>query len=409
MEQKQDEPPLGTPDPVRPNAIRDTIHKWIRFNACEKRVIDSAPFQRLRFAKQTTCAYFVYPDALHSRFSHSLGVMHVATLYAEAIAARYGGRFDARWVETVRMAALLHDVAHGPFSHAFDELVYSHVYEGTTHGHDEHRKVLVAREPLRSRLRACGVEPDDVVGMWCGRDKVASAVLQGPLGADRTDFLLRDSHNTATEAFGGVDYHRMVHNVRVVDGCLVYPEKMVGEIQNFITGRLWMYSNVYHHRTSQAAFYLLKRIIDACREPLRLVERTMDDGEFVLMTEEGLLNEALGVPAARPYVLALLRRQLPAVAEVLATDGNAPVAGPGEHVLAMRPMETLDQTKFKKTSVRILLKSGELVDAHGFLREHGIIKDAVYAKHVIVQAEAFEKELADAAAAATTADGSAEA
>lgn len=387
---------LPEPTRTRPHAIRDTIHKWIRFNDAEKAVIDSAPFQRLRFAKQLTCSYFVYPDALHSRFSHSLGVMHVATMYAEALSDRYGGRFDARWVQAVRMAALLHDVAHGPFSHAFDDLVYSHIYKGRGHGHDEHRKVMVVRAPLAPAVRACGVDPETVVAMWDGRDKVAAAVLQGPLGADRTDFLLRDSHNTATEAFGGVDYHRLVHNVRVVDDRLVYPEKMLGEIQNFITGRLWMYSNVYHHRTSQAAFYLLTRIVDACRGPLRLVERTLDPERFVLMTEEGLLNEALSVPEARPYALALLQRRLPTVSE--SKDGGK--APPGHHTLEMRAMETLDQTKFKKTSVRILLKSGETVEAHGYLREHGIIKDTVYSKKVFVDAEAFEKRLADVASPA---------
>src|SRR3990167_8889868 len=95
--------------------IYDALHGFIRFNPIEQKLIDSAPFQRLRFIHQLGIAYFVYPGATHSRFEHSLGTMEIATRIAQQIGA------SADWVQIIRLAALCHDLGHLPFSHDAEE------------------------------------------------------------------------------------------------------------------------------------------------------------------------------------------------------------------------------------------------------------------------------------------------
>src|ERR1051326_9458661 len=101
--------------------ITDPIHKFIRFTELEKKIIDSNVFQRLRRIKQLAGAHLVYPGAQHSRFEHSLGTMHVAGQAANVLKDK--GYLDSNDSENIRMAALLHDIGHGPFSHLFEEVL----------------------------------------------------------------------------------------------------------------------------------------------------------------------------------------------------------------------------------------------------------------------------------------------
>ena len=112
-------------------AIRDPIHSWIKIDDDEKALIDSRIFQRLRHIKQTTTADLVYPGATQTRFSHSIGTMYVATLYTDVLKNLEGCGYSEKWAKTVRIAALLHDISHGPFSHAYDHYDYKDIYPWT--------------------------------------------------------------------------------------------------------------------------------------------------------------------------------------------------------------------------------------------------------------------------------------
>lgn len=101
--------------------ITDPIHKYIRFTEAEKKIIDTKIFQRLRRIRQLAGAHLVYPSAQHSRFEHSLGTMHLAGLAGEVMFSKnYICEED---IQKLRLAALLHDVGHGPFSHLFEEVM----------------------------------------------------------------------------------------------------------------------------------------------------------------------------------------------------------------------------------------------------------------------------------------------
>jgi HD superfamily phosphohydrolase len=102
--------------------ITDPVHRYIRFSEVEKDLIDSTIFQRLRRIRQLAGAHLVYPSAQHSRFEHSLGTMHLAG-YAGEILLNKGYIDDEDKVQKLRLAALLHDIGHGPFSHLFEEVL----------------------------------------------------------------------------------------------------------------------------------------------------------------------------------------------------------------------------------------------------------------------------------------------
>jgi len=105
-------------------AIRDPIHGFIKLTAEEIRLIDGEPLiQRLRYVKQLGFVYLVYPTAVHTRFDHSLGVMHVASLIGERVLHQMGA-FDEVVLNHLRVAALLHDLGHLPFSHSFEALTH---------------------------------------------------------------------------------------------------------------------------------------------------------------------------------------------------------------------------------------------------------------------------------------------
>src|ERR671927_1814813 len=122
--------------------IADPIHKYIRFSQVEKDVIDSNVFQRLRRIRQLAGAHLVYPSAQHSRFEHSLGAMHIAGLAGESLLGK--GYIDhAEVVQDLRLAALLHDIGHGPFSHLFEEVLEYRC--GTTH-EEMGKKIIMQSE-----------------------------------------------------------------------------------------------------------------------------------------------------------------------------------------------------------------------------------------------------------------------
>ena len=111
--------------------IADPIHKFIRFSDLEKKIIDSSVFQRLRRIKQLAGAHLVYPSAQHSRFEHSLGTMHVAGLAGEHLFSL--GIIDKESIQELRVASLLHDIGHGPYSHTLEKELINDVHHEEIH------------------------------------------------------------------------------------------------------------------------------------------------------------------------------------------------------------------------------------------------------------------------------------
>ncbi len=299
---------------------RDPIHSEIFLYPLEIIVVDTLPVQRLRFLSQLAGATIVYPGATHTRFAHSLGTMHIAGMYAKNLFNDPGKE------RIIRLAGLLHDVGHGPFSHQFDDVVYKRL--GIREGHDEYRKRIlleilpkemmkVFERMTRSDLKKAVIEDlrvvlkEEIKNLEEGFEKVMRMVLkvfegeesgsvefnivQGPLGADRLDFLLRDSYHSGTRHFGTGAMDRIIRNsmIKKVNGkdILCYHIKVMDDIYAMLFGRFMMYRNVYFHKTARAADLMIQEILRYAYKPLRLEERVKNLRDFMELTDETILVE----------------------------------------------------------------------------------------------------------------------
>jgi len=271
--------------------IFDPVHHFIELEPGEARLLDLAPMQRLRRLRQLGLAYFAFPSAEHSRFTHALGALAMGTrAYDGLIAHAGGGGTPQRAYERrlVRAALLLHDVGHGPFSHACEAVL------GVRH--EERTREILALPAMREGIEALDVDPSDVLGLIVGDPGSAYPALRelvsGPnLDADRMDYLLRDAYFTGVVS-GRYDADQLVASLRLFerDGAAVVgiDSRGVVALESFVVARYMMFASVYFHHTTR----LFERILqDALRE-LWPDPRALDDiDEFLRWDDFRVLNE----------------------------------------------------------------------------------------------------------------------
>lgn len=290
-------------------ALRDPVHGSIPIEPWAVPLIDSAVLQRLRRVQQLGAAHLVYPGAHHKRFEHSLGASHLAGRFGQALG------FAADDVRTVKAAALLHDVGHGPFSHAFEELIKE---QGRRH--EETSQDLIRWGPLADLLRQGGLDPVAVADCVGGRGALAP-IVSGALDADRMDYLLRDAHYTGVRTT--VDTDRLIDVMqRDAKHGILLEESGVLAAEALLTTRFLMYPAVYLHHTVRAGESLL---LAAIRSHLADGHATLQ--ELERETDDGLLwrLRSAGGPAAE-LVRRLDERRLPKRChEGRADEADAPV------------------------------------------------------------------------------------
>lgn len=270
--------------------INDTVHGWIRVPDYLLDIIETPLFQRLGYVSQLTLSAKVFPGANHTRKEHSLGVMTLANTYGIHLG------FDSYTQECMNIAAILHDIGHGPYSHSWDRVVYSNIYPNVEKGHDEHRKAIV-EEKYADILDNMDVSTSDVIDCW-NNSLLHQAVLQGPLGCDRMDFTSRDTLYAATKHFGHYDINRIIENSSVVetpDGeRLCYNEKIYPDIIQALETRTKMYENIYYHKTSIAMQLVLEQAIMETKDELKFEKRTRNLDEFIFLNDM-ILSEMIPI------------------------------------------------------------------------------------------------------------------
>jgi HD superfamily phosphohydrolase len=217
--------------------IKDPVHGYIEVEDFALRLLDSPVLQRLRYVKQLGFSYLVYPGANHTRFEHSLGTMFLA-----GVASR---RFQLPEDEhrLVVAAALLHDIGHGPFSHASEPLMEQYLHRT----HDEIDPVV--EEYASELLSAAGVDPKELCAVVKGKHPLSS-IIHGDFDVDRMDYLLRDAYYTGAP-YGTVDAQRLIrHLIRYPDGT-VLDENGVNAAESLLIARTLMRPTVYYHHVSR--------------------------------------------------------------------------------------------------------------------------------------------------------------
>ncbi len=266
--------------------IRDPIHGYILISELERKLIDTPAFQRLHYIRQLAGAHYVYPGADHSRFGHSLGVMHLAGIIGNNLLEK--GYMDADEVEMVRLAGLLHDIGHGPFSHVFEELMVTYLNKT----HEEMTEWIVSESEIGDILSDNGYDPKEVGRLAIGkleRDRgFMNQIISSPFDADKMDFLVRDSHFTGVE-YGYVDIYRLIYSLDVVDGNLALRVPGVLQaLEAFIIARYEMFKAVYFHRTVRSAEVMLLKAMDYAKDELGLLSFKTPE-EFLLLDDSWVL------------------------------------------------------------------------------------------------------------------------
>ncbi|HZS43858.1 MAG TPA: HD domain-containing protein [Blastocatellia bacterium] len=249
---------------------RDPVHNIISLDDAKLddaliiSLIDSTEFQRLRRIKQLGLALYTYQGAEHSRFTHSLGVMHLMTRTLNMLGARYDIPFSARVV--ARAAALLHDIGHGPFSHVIEKIL------GIHHEVWTRQIVLDTNSEVNQRLRAFDPDLPDQIVQVINHEYQPTYVTQlvsSQLDCDRMDYLLRDSLMTGAK-YGIYDLEWILHALEIDDKQRIYvSHKGLYAVEEYLQARYYMFRQVYFHGSLRSAEAVLIAILDRALELLK--------------------------------------------------------------------------------------------------------------------------------------------
>ncbi len=265
--------------------IIDPIHDFIRVYDHELEIIDSPIFQRLRRIKQLSGAHLTYPAAQHTRFEHSLGVMHIAGQAGSALSEK--GILDSGEARILRLAGLLHDVGHGPFSHLFEEII-----NRKKSSHEDFGREIVLNSEIGDTLSKHGFGKELVAAVAFGESgrQYMNEIISGALSADMMDYLKRDGYFTGAE-HAKVDHKRMTQSLEVHRGKLALERSALYSFESMTHSRYEMFKAVYFHKTVRAAEVMLL-------EALRLSDdefgfTSLDIEEYVQLTDEHVLSQMI--------------------------------------------------------------------------------------------------------------------
>ena len=281
--------------------FRCPVYGFIPVDKWEHEILSQPAFQRLRRVRQLAWTDYVYPGAMHTRFEHSLGVMHMATQLYDGIVERnkrilfdeldFDDAGIRRYRKLVRLAALLHDVGHGPFSHAAEDLTPSR--DGEKIKHEEYSSAIIKlklrdvieNHPANHSYNFRAEEISGLIegGAAAGKAVMWQEIISGQLDADRMDYLLRDSYHAGVE-YGRYDWRRIVATVQLVK----YPESGSYRLgihssgrhaaEGLIIARYMMFNQLYFHKTRVILDYHLQKAM----------QEILPGGVFPETTPEGI-------------------------------------------------------------------------------------------------------------------------
>lgn len=380
-----------------PRFIRDPIHGLIRFDDAPLDrllldLIDCCEFQRLRRIRQLGFADFVFPGATHTRFAHSIGVMWNAKRFLDrlrVVQPELVGEPDDTVIVT---AALLHDLGHGPFSHAFEKV---------TQRPHEYRTAEVILDPSTEIHRALGKhkavsdlpcrvaslfpEAISLVQSRCGQIKesppILTQIVSSQCDADRADYLVRDSHSCGT-GYGRFDLDWLLAHMHAEPdkNRLYFSPKARQSVEDYIFARYHMYQSVYFHKAIRSAEVMLKLLFERFRQ---LAARTPGKpAQIVPDAPESLVN-ALGGGTSLKEFLSLDDHSVTTFAKACATGGDATLRYLASGLLNRRLYKCVDATdaarerpvEFGKFSQRVAEALSGMGDKLPVEREFAFVSD----------------------------------
>jgi len=306
-------------DEFRHKIIIEPVHGDIGLSKLETELIDTATFQRLKGIKQLAFAHTVYPNARHTRFEHSLGVMHITSRMLES----FTRKFSQDDVQKLRLGALLHDIGHYPYSHLMEKIDWDYAKKyftkrsGTSKEvtsdipkeYPKHEKlgatVIVKRKDIKEKLGEYNIiAPEEIAALITGQHESLPNFLSATLDTDRLDYLLRDSLNTGLP-YGKVDLNYIVNNLELSQNNEVLVRaKAANSIEHMLLGRYFMFNTVYMHKTVFGFEEMVRRIVVMLWKQGKIphsgedIEKMAeDDSDEFLRFNDGYLDEKIRVSA----------------------------------------------------------------------------------------------------------------
>jgi HD superfamily phosphohydrolase len=252
--------------------VLDPIHGYIELDDFVQELLSTPQMQRLRRVRQLGFSNLVYPGANHNRFEHSLGTMNLASMLIKNLDSIE----DDKKTE-IKIASLLHDIGHGPFSHVTENIIDKY----TRHRHDDLKEILVKGE-IGEILKKYGFSPRNLAKHVKGETSLGQ-IISSEIDVDKMDYLVRDAHYTGV-AFGVVDYHRLINQLDFYEDRLVVEHGGLKAAESLLVSRFWMNTSVYYHHVTRISESMCSKAVEYMIEkqeldPSRL--RQMDDIDLV--------------------------------------------------------------------------------------------------------------------------------
>jgi HD superfamily phosphohydrolase len=303
--------------------LKDPVHGYVKLYDHEKKIVDTPIFQRLRRIKQLSVADYVYPGAVHTRFSHCLGVMHVAGVFTETLLQKIPDISQTereKYFYLMRLWGLSHDLGHGPFSHLFDD----EILVSRNKDHETLGAKIVKEDPSIAGIKfPCDISAEQLSSIMTSQEdwplkeplgktgvseQIFKYVCTGAFSADIIDYLLRDSLFTGA-GYGDVDWQRLVFLSHPVGNRVLLEPKAEDAFDSFLLARLFMFSTVYYHRTVRAfakiAGWFLRDL-----DTVGFFKEYIDDSKAYSRLDESILVPKMAEGTSK-FGLALLERKSP--------------------------------------------------------------------------------------------------
>ena len=246
--------------------IRDPLYGFIGLTETEIKIINTKVFRRLHNIKQLSHTYLVYPSAIHTRYEHSLGVVYLADRISDQLG------FSSEQKEIIRLAGLLHDIGHGPFSHLFESILKD--VNDNEISHDKISMMFIKEDPEISEIlnksqitKIIQLLSKISIDGWDDKSlsSLATDIIAGPLDADKMDYLRRDSYHIGVK-YGEFDLHRLIHTLThtkdLKQKSIAVKFKGIDAVESYRLGRYLMHTQVYNHHTRLIADQMFLRALN---------------------------------------------------------------------------------------------------------------------------------------------------
>jgi len=311
-------------DTYRYKIICDPVHGEIPLSQLEQQLVDTPSFQRLRNLKQLGLASLVYPNATHTRFAHSLGVFRIMSRVIDLLVGK--GHFDEDDQRVIRIAALLHDIGHYPYSHLMEFIDGDKEYrpnllvkesslasqQTERVRYPKHEKmgelIISQRDDIKHVLKEADLDPDEIASIICGQHQnpAYNRLMHSSLDMDRMDYLVRDSLATGVP-YGKIDLDYLLSNLDVVteeiEGQesvdIILSKKAATAAEHFLIARYFMHKVVYFHKTTFGFEALVRTILYLMREQGLIykdgeeIEKLITDDSKFLNFHDGYVDSAI--------------------------------------------------------------------------------------------------------------------